>query len=81
MKRIRFTKHALQQCSERGATKDEIIEAVHRGIREPVKHGRFICRANFQYNRNWQGEFYAIKQVAPVIVEEKTETVIIEDTT
>ncbi len=77
MKKIRFTKHAIEQCLERGATETEVIEAIQMGIREPAKHGRYICRANFQYDDNWQGQFYSIKQVAPVIADEETEIVVI----
>jgi len=34
MKTIRFTKHALEQCRERGATEEEVREAIEQGSRE-----------------------------------------------
>ncbi len=74
---IRFTKHALRQCEERGASREEVIEAIKNGLRESAKHGRFICKSNFQFNGYWQEKFYTIKQVAPIIVEENDETVVI----
>lgn len=77
MKPIRFTKHALEQCAERGTDEAEVREAIQKGSREPAKRGRVLSRANFQYNNYWQGHFYPIKQVAPVIVEEKAEIVVI----
>lgn len=40
MKAIRFTKHALVQCRERGATEKEVREAIEQGSREPAKSGR-----------------------------------------
>lgn len=36
-----------------------------------------MCRYNFHYGQQWQGEQYPIKQVAPVIVEDRDEIVVI----
>ena len=77
MKPIRLTKHAREQASERGASEEEIAEAISKGARESAKHGREICRYNFKFDRNWQGRHYPIKQVAPVIKEEPHEIVVI----
>ena len=76
-KPVRLTRHALEQAEERGATEDEVTEAVRNGSREPAKYGRELCRYSFPYCRKWQGEYYMIKQVAPVIKEEKHEIVVI----
>ena len=46
-------------------------------VREPAKHGRELCRYNFPFGRKWQGKPYAIKQVAPVIMEKTDEIVVI----
>jgi hypothetical protein len=77
MKPIRFTAHALEQMAERGATNAEVREAIERGVRQAAKRDRFIYRLNFQYNSEWQGRFYAIKQVAPVVVEAQNEVVVV----
>lgn len=77
MKSIRFTKHALEQCKERGTTEQEIQETINHGEREATKFGRMICRYNFAYNSTWQGKFYTIKQVAPVIKDEGEVIVVI----
>lgn len=77
MKAIRLTAHAAEQCAERGATVTEVEETIRSGTREPAKRGRFLYRANFQYNAEWQGRFYRIKQVATVVVEEATEIIVI----
>jgi hypothetical protein len=61
----------------KGTNEAEVRKAIQRGIREPAKRGRLLCRANFQYNGNWQGHFYPIKQVAPIIAEEATEIVVV----
>ena len=77
MKLIRLTAHALEQLVDRGATNAEVSEAIERGVREPAKRGRFMYRLNFQYESEWQGQFYAIKQVAPVVEEAQNEVVVV----
>lgn len=77
MKPIRLTKHALDQCKERGTNEAEVREAIEQGSREFAKKGRELCRYNFAYGQLWQGTKYAIKQVAPVIKEEANEIVVI----
>lgn len=77
MERIRLTRHAAEQCVERGCSEDEVRQAVRLGSRVPAKHGRLLCRYNFRYNALWQGKLYAIKQVAPVIADERHEIVVI----
>jgi len=77
MKPIRLTKHAIEQCEERGATEDEVREAIRIGIVEPAEKDRLLARLNFQFSNFWNGNFYPIKQVAPVFVEEEKEIVVI----
>lgn len=77
MKSIRLTQHAREQCDERGATENEVREAIEKGTREKAKRNRLMCRYNFPYGQQWQGEQYPIKQVAPVIVEDRDEIVVI----
>ncbi len=77
MKPIRLTKHAIEQCIERGATEDEVKIAIEKGTRELAKSDKEMCRFNFPFSNNWQGKFYAIKQVSPVIKEESNEIVVI----
>jgi hypothetical protein len=77
MKRIRLTGHAVEQAAERGATESEVEEAVRKGARQPAKHGREMCRYNFAFGGIWQGKRYAIKQVAPIIKEARSEIVVI----
>ncbi len=77
MKKIRLSDHARTRLAFRGTTQQEVMAAVKRGTHEPAKGGRSMCRLNFQYNRTWRGRHYAIKQVAPVIVERADEIVVI----
>ena len=76
-KPIRLTRHAAQRLADRGATEDEVRLAVHRGVRELVREGRFRCRLNLRFDATWQGKHYHIKQVAPVIAESATEIVVV----
>ena len=77
MKPIRLTRHAQEQCQERGASEEEVNLAIRHGIKETAKQGRELCRYNVTFNQSWQGTHYAIKQVAPVIKEEADEIVVI----
>ena len=77
MKPIRLTAHAAEQCVDRGATDAEVKYAIRHGGRERVKHGRWMYRHNFQFDARWQGRHYAVKQVAPVVVEEENEIVVV----
>lgn len=65
MKSMRLTQHAVEQCAERGATEAEVKEAIERGPREQAKHGRFMCRLNFQFESQWQDRFYATSRLLP----------------
>lgn len=77
MKPIRLTKHATEQCEERGATEDEVREAIRTGNKEQAEKGRMLARLNFQFNDVWSGKVYPIKQVAPVFVESEKEIVVV----
>jgi len=77
MKPIRLTRHAEEQCVERGATEEEVRQAIEQGSHEPVKLGRELCRFNFPFGKSWRGNACTIKQVAPVIKEEPNEIVVI----
>lgn len=76
MKHVTFSDHALKQMLERGASREEIIQAIHHGERIPAKHGRMGYRHNFQYNDKWGGKSYHIKQVMPIVKEEKSFIVV-----
>ena len=58
-------------------TRRKSAKPSNAALREPAKRGRFMYRLNFQYAAHWQDKFYAIKQVAPVVVEEQNEIVVV----
>ncbi|MDP2904735.1 MAG: DUF4258 domain-containing protein, partial [Candidatus Omnitrophota bacterium] len=70
MKHIIFSKHAIKQMTDRGASKEEVAQTIREGETFPAKHGRIAYRHNFQYNSRWGNKFYHIKQVMPITKEE-----------
>ncbi len=74
---IIFSDHSQQQMIERGASKEEVIEAISNKEAVPAKHGRISYRKNFQYNDKWGGKFYRVKQVMPVVKKETNRIVVI----
>jgi len=76
-KPVRFSRHALQQMVERGATQEDVLEAVRSGEQVSAKHGRMGYRKNFQYQRLWGGRYYAVKQVLAIGAEEPETLVVV----
>jgi hypothetical protein len=63
-KPVHFSRHALQQMIERGATDDEVLEAIRSGEQVSAKRGRLGYRKNFQYERLWGGRYYPNKSLS-----------------
>ena len=76
MKPIRFSKHALGYAASRGFTAEEVEDAIRACAWGAAELGRLDCRKDFVYGREWNGKFYATKQVRPVFVE-KTEMIVV----
>ncbi|MSR78339.1 MAG: DUF4258 domain-containing protein [Candidatus Omnitrophica bacterium] len=74
---ITFSSHALIQMKERGASADEVREAILKGEKTPAKKGRDAYRLNFQYDKIWGERHYALKQVMPVVKEESGRLIVI----
>ncbi len=53
-----------------GATEQEIMETVETGERFPARQGRTGFRKNFEFDNNWNGIHYAIKQIEAFAVNE-----------
>ena len=47
------------------------------GRREPAQRGLFLYRLNVEFKREWDGRYYAVQQVAPVVTEEEHRFVVI----
>jgi hypothetical protein len=77
-KPIRLTAHAIGYSVRRGFLPAEVEEAIQSADSWDVADmNRLECRWNFSYQREWNGHWYATKQVRPVFVEEKDEIVVI----
>jgi len=77
MKPTTFSQHARVQMAERGASDDEVIQAIRTGEEAPAKRGRLAYRKNFQFDRVWGGRRYAIKQVLAIVAESPDELVVV----
>jgi hypothetical protein len=77
VKPIRLSDHAARYCVKRGFSPAEVEEAIRTAIWRPAELGRLECEKDFDYNRKWNGKFFATKRVRPVIVEEPTEIVVV----
>ena len=53
MKPIRLSKHAQEQCLERGTNELEVVHAIRAGICQNAKSGRFKYQVTFQYDAVW----------------------------
>jgi hypothetical protein len=76
-KPIRFSGHAQGQLARRGVSEHEVIETIRIASWQPAELGRLECRRNLPYGREWNGIFYAPKQVRPIFVEEPDEIVMV----
>ena len=76
-KPIVFTAHARKRMLERGAREEEVREAIRVGQREPAQRGLVLYRLNLEFKRNWDGRYYAVQQVAPVVSEEQDKIVVV----
>jgi len=77
VKPIRLSGHAKEQLLFRGATENEVIEAISTSTWGPAELGRFDCRKDFPFENIWNTKYYKIKQVRPVFVETENETIVV----
>jgi hypothetical protein len=76
-KRVRLSGHAGDQIRFRGATEAQVRETIQSAEWFPAELGRLECRKDFEFNAEWNGRSYAIKQVRPIFVEEENEIVVV----
>ncbi len=76
-KPIRFSAHALGYVEKRGFSTREVEAVIRASSWETSQRGRYECRKDFPYNREWNGKIYGTKQVRPIFVEEESEIVVI----
>ncbi|MBW1676727.1 MAG: hypothetical protein JRJ79_09000 [Deltaproteobacteria bacterium] len=76
-KPIRLSEHARQQLRFRGATEQEVIEAIRTETWETAELGRLECRKDFSFESEWNKNYYDTKQVRPIFVEEHDEVIVV----
>jgi hypothetical protein len=77
-KPIRLTMHAAEYRVRRGFTGADVEEAIQNARSwEHASGNRLECRWNFPYQREWNGHWYATRQIRPIFVDEKDEIVVI----
>jgi hypothetical protein len=76
MKPVCFSHHVLQRMAERGASRQEVEDAIRRGQRVPAREGKVAFRLNLRFEQTWKGRYYGTKQVMP-IVSEKTDRYVV----
>jgi hypothetical protein len=76
-KPIRLSQHARQQLVFRGATEEQVIDAIRTEAWGPAELGRFECRKDFHFAAEWNLKFYDTKQVRPIFVDDPDEIVVV----
>ena len=62
--------HARERMRERGATEEEVRQAVLSGSAVEAKRGREAKERVFSYNASWQGRQYSQKKVRAIFIDE-----------
>jgi hypothetical protein len=74
---VKLHPHARERLVERGATEQEVVEAVQSGESYPVKFGRVGFRRNFPYNSSWRGKRFSVKQVEAIAVRQGSDWLVL----
>jgi hypothetical protein len=76
-KPIVFTAHALIRMRQRGTCEEDVCKAIRIGQREMAQRGLFLYRLNLEFKREWDGRYYSVQQIAPIVDEEANRFVVI----
>ena len=63
--------------ADRGTSEDEIKLAIRDGEEASAREGRKAYRKNFPFESYWKGKYYLIKQVMPIVKEEREKIVVV----
>ena len=77
MKPVVLTAHARKRMRERGTREEDVIEAIRIGEREAAQRGLFLYRLNVEFNQEWDGRYYRMQQIAPVVADEADRFVVV----
>ena len=76
-KSIRLSGHARDHLAFRGATEQEVVEAIQTEPWWLAESGRVECRQDFAFHAIWNRKLYATKRVRSIFVEEPDEIVVV----
>jgi hypothetical protein len=62
---------------ERGAREEDVVAAVRLGEPEPAQRGLIQYRFNVEFRREWDGRYYGVQQIVPVVDEEPERFVVV----
>jgi len=62
---------------ERGASEEEVKEAIQNAKWQMAEKGRFTASLAFSFNNDHYGRFYRAKEVVPIFIEEAERIVVI----
>lgn len=77
MKAIILSAHALSKCESRGFTPDDVVEAIRHETWVASERGRLECRRDVIFASEWNGQWYATRQIRPIFVEEPYGIVVV----
>ena len=77
VKPARLSAHACENMGSRGATEQEVVEAIRAAPWRRTEVGRLEGRKNFAYGQYWNDRFYTTEQVHPIFVDEAHEIVVV----
>lgn len=77
MKPITLSKHAEGYFERRGFTTDDVVEAIRNETWIAVTDTRWECRRDFPFSDEWNGRWYATRQVRPIFVDEPDSIVVV----
>jgi Domain of unknown function (DUF4258) len=76
-KPVRLSAHARGYLERRGFSQAEVEDTIRTSAWQPARGQRFEAVKDFPYQAEWNGVFYATKQVRPIFVEEPDEIVVV----
>jgi len=76
-KPVVLTAHARERMRERGAREADVVQAIRIGQPEAAQRGLVLYRLNLEFHREWDGRYYGVQQVVPVVAEEGDRLVVV----
>jgi hypothetical protein len=76
-KPIRLSAHAKSRVPARGASEEEVFEAIRTTSWSPAARGCLECRRDFPFCGEWNGRKYGTKQVRPIFMDLPAELLVV----